>query len=207
LRYRPTRRAPLRIGGVVQIDKGLKGRESLGIITVALDASLQGRHREPVDPEAWSQPSRHVDRRSLNKATRQAGTFQGTMKTDPMDTKLVGIPGGAGRERRLKWSLLILCGALASQPRAVAQEPSADGSPAPRRMTECEGAEPETCGNWVFTEREGVGQWSNGASAILTLQQFEPEHVIVRRTDTSALRPASPRSIQDGCTAIAWKAR
>jgi hypothetical protein len=75
--------------------------------------------------------------------------------------------------------------ALVGRSLAVAQQPAIDVSRVPHRMTECEGTGQTTCGTWTFTGIEGTGQWSNGAAANLTIQQFDPNWVIIRRTDTS----------------------
>jgi hypothetical protein len=81
--------------------------------------------------------------------------------------------------------LLILCLLLTSWSFAAAQEQAVDAPEIPNRMSECEGDGNATCSVWTFTGAEGLGRWSNGASANLTVQQFDPGWVIIRRTDPS----------------------
>ena len=107
------------------------------------------------------------------------------MRIASMKISITERLGNAARERRSKWRLLLPCLALAGRSLAVAQEPSIDASRIPRHMTECEGTDQMTCGTWTFTGIEGTGRWSNGAAANLTIQQFDPKWVIIRRTDTS----------------------
>ena len=54
-------------------------------------------------------------------------------------------------------------------------------------MSECEGRDNSTCGTWTFTGNEGIGKWQHGAIADLTVQQFDPAWVIIRRTDSSGI--------------------
>src|SRR5215203_923897 len=102
-----------------------------------------------------------------------------------MKTAITESLGSTARERRSKWRLLLLCLALVGRSLAVAQEPAIGASRIPHHMTVCEGTDQMTCGTWTFTGIEGTGRWSNGAAANLTIQQFDPKRVVIRRTDTS----------------------
>jgi hypothetical protein len=62
-------------------------------------------------------------------------------------------------------------------------------SPAPMRLAGCEGISRELwfCGGvWTFTGSTGKGQWPNDATADLTIERFDDEHVVIRRTDTGS---------------------
>jgi TPR repeat protein len=69
----------------------------------------------------------------------------------------------------------------------MAQEPDVDEPKIPAHMSECEGKDNATCGTWTFTGSEGLGNWRHGAIAELTVQQFDPGWVIIRRSDSSGI--------------------
>jgi hypothetical protein len=64
----------------------------------------------------------------------------------------------------------------------------------PGQMTVCEGPDNAKCGTWTFDGADGTGQWPSGEIADLTVQQFDPEWVIIRRSD--------PAGVSAGLTAI-----
>jgi hypothetical protein len=82
-----------------------------------------------------------------------------------------------------RWKLL-LCVMILGSVQAIGQELKA-----PDRLWECEVRDKETCSTWVFNGVEGVGQWNDGAAAMLVLQQFDPAWIIIRRSDSSGSSP------------------
>jgi len=62
-------------------------------------------------------------------------------------------------------------------------------SPAPMRLVGCEGVSTELrfCGGvWTFTGTTGKAKWPNNATADLTIERFDDEQVVIRRTDTGS---------------------
>jgi hypothetical protein len=65
--------------------------------------------------------------------------------------------------------------------------PASEPESAPVRFAECEGADLGAwlCGGvWTFTGNSGKAQWPNGGTANLVIEHFDPEQVVIRRTDT-----------------------
>ena len=96
----------------------------------------------------------------------------------------ITVPLGIPLRHRPKWKLLLPCIIALGWTHAAAQELKA-----PERLWECEVRDKETCGTWAFQGVDGTGQWNDGASATLYLQQFDPAWIIVRRSDSSGTSP------------------
>jgi hypothetical protein len=90
---------------------------------------------------------------------------------------------------RSKVIIFIPCAVLLGWYVAAAQEHAEDAPEIPNHMSECEGRDNATCGTWTFNGTEGTGQWRSGAFANLTVQQFDPGWVIIRRSDPSGTSP------------------
>jgi hypothetical protein len=90
---------------------------------------------------------------------------------------------------RSKVIILIPCAFLLGWSVVAALEHAVDAPEIPSHMSECEGRDNATCGTWTFDGTEGTGQWRGGAFANLTVQQFEPGWVIIRRSDPSGASP------------------
>jgi len=65
----------------------------------------------------------------------------------------------------------------------VAQEISKPRAPTPVTMTECEGT--KVCGTWTFLGSQGNGQWPSGETANLSVEHFDADSVVIRRTDST----------------------
>jgi hypothetical protein len=99
-------------------------------------------------------------------------------------------PHRVRRRHRLYLALLApLLGQLSSSP-ATAQDLEV-----PDRLRVCEGQDRQTCGTWTFSGSQGTGRWDNGAVADLLVQQFDPDWIIIRRSDP-------PGGATPGLTAI-----
>jgi len=85
------------------------------------------------------------------------------------------------RPTRTLTALTVLLGLASSGSKSILS------SPAPMRVAGCEGISTELwfCGGvWTFTGSTGKAQWPNDATADLTIERFDDEHVVIRRTDT-----------------------
>jgi hypothetical protein len=103
-----------------------------------------------------------------------------------------GEARGAARRCRsaprggLQTSLVLLCMLVMASSVAPAREPGGGGLSVPERLWECERngeRNDEACGTWTFHGTEGSGRWQTGAMAELTVQQFDPMWIIIRRSD------------------------
>jgi hypothetical protein len=56
----------------------------------------------------------------------------------------------------------------------------------PGVINECESYGGTVCGTWTLRGSQLDANWSNGAKAVLTIEKFDNEQVIITRTDTSA---------------------
>jgi hypothetical protein len=54
----------------------------------------------------------------------------------------------------------------------------------PTTMAQCE---PDSCGTWSFQGKRGIGRWTTGAVANLTIERFDAGTVTIRREDTTGI--------------------
>jgi hypothetical protein len=99
------------------------------------------------------------------------------------------MPTGREREKGslVKESLnhrhiLLLVIAAVLCPKATSAQASSDLMPT--TMAQCE---PDSCGAWSFEGKRGVGRWTTGAVANLTIERFEGDAVSIRREDTTGV--------------------
>jgi len=54
----------------------------------------------------------------------------------------------------------------------------------PTTMAQCE---PDSCGTWSFQGKRGIGRWTTGAVANLTIERYDAGTVTIRREDTTGI--------------------
>jgi len=67
----------------------------------------------------------------------------------------------------------------------IEDEPRRSGIPAITKLSECE---THVCGgDWRFSGRDGMAYWPNGVQAELSIERFDDQQVLIRRTDISRI--------------------
>ena len=59
-------------------------------------------------------------------------------------------------------------------------------TPIPPRLSECES---QVCGVWEFNGQVGEAKWASGAVAALSVERFDSDAIVIRRTDTGGSTP------------------
>jgi hypothetical protein len=77
---------------------------------------------------------------------------------------------------------LLLVTAAPLSPRATSAQASSDLMPT--TMAQCE---PDSCATWSFQGKQGIGRWTTGPVANLTIEHFDASAVTIRREDATGV--------------------